>query len=130
MVTVSTVNAAMGGVSCPSLSTTASHAYRIMPFAIRRAAAVTSGQSTVQAQITHTRRLSWPTYTAHFCVTLCSAARTHITCRGLTSDNRNRIICKELNRNRSKLKNDNGNSTSRDQTPTVIAFITLEITAR
>ena len=45
----------------PPLSTTASHVYRITAFAIRRAAAVTGRQSTVQAQITHTRRLSRPT---------------------------------------------------------------------
>ena len=79
--------------------------YRITAFAIRGAAAVIGRQSTVQAQITHTRRLSRPTYTARVCVTLRSAVRTHITCGGLllfdwrklkSKLNRNRIICKKI----------------------------------
>ena len=39
--------------------------------------------STLQAQITHMRRLSRPTYTARVCVTLHSAVRTDIMCGGL-----------------------------------------------
>jgi len=51
-----------------------SHAYRIMAFAIHQAATVIGRQSTViimQAHITHTWQLPWPTYTARVYATLC-----------------------------------------------------------